>query len=90
MSGLASAGGVRSSSAALRLDKPVERVSVEDLIQPLVEGMPTRDGQLVRRDPQPRCPCPVRASTHSHARHTTRVDPFWRMIYSDSLLTTGC
>ena len=75
---------------ALRLNKRVERVGVEDLIQPLVEGMPARDGQLIRRDPQPRCPCPILTSTHGHAGHTTRVDPFWRMIYSDSLLTTGC
>ena len=37
-----------------------------------------------------RCPCPILTSTHGHAGHTTRVDPFWRMIYSDSLLTTAC
>ena len=52
---------------ALRLDELVEPVRVEDLIQPLIERMPARARQLVRRDPQSRRPCAVLASTHGHA-----------------------
>ena len=52
---------------ALRFDERVDPMLVEYLIQPLVERLPARDGQLVRRNPQPRRACPVRASAQGHA-----------------------
>ena len=42
----------RRRTGRMRLDKRVERVRVQDLIQPLIERMPARDRQRVRRDPQ--------------------------------------
>ena len=44
-----------------------KRMPVEHLIQSLIERMPARNGQLVRRNPQPRRACPVLASSHGHA-----------------------
>ena len=52
----------------LRFDERVKRVPVEHLIQSLIERMPALcDGQLVCRNPQPWCACPVLASSHGHA-----------------------
>ena len=60
---------------------------VQHLIQALIERMAAGDRQLVRGDPQARCPCSILASTHGHAesvvRGIDRVDPFYP-------LTTGC
>ena len=78
----------RVERRALRFDELVKPVLVENPIQPLIERMPAGGGQLVRGDPQAGCPCSVLASTHGHARHSTHVDQFWRMIYSESTLAT--
>ena len=48
-------------------DELVETVRVQDVIQPLIERMPARRGQLVRGNPQFRRACPLSASTHGHA-----------------------
>jgi hypothetical protein len=69
----------------LRFDELVERVVIEDAIQPLAERVPAGGRQLIRGYPQPRRARAVLATTHGHAgsvvRRIDRVDP---------LLTTGC
>ena len=57
----------RVERCTLRFDERVKRMPVEHLIQSLIERMSARDGQLVRRNPQPRRTCPVLASSHGHA-----------------------
>ena len=58
-------GGVERR--ALRFHELVEGVCLEHLIQPLVERVPTGRRQIIRRNPQPRRPCAVFATTHGHA-----------------------
>jgi hypothetical protein len=70
----------KTSHTALRRTHRTRRCPV--LIQSLIERMPAGRGQLTCRDPQPRRPCPIVASTHGHARHCSTADRFWRMVES--------
>ena len=57
----------RVEPGALGLDEVVERVVIEDAIQPLVERVPAGRRQVTRRNPQPRRAPAVLAPTHGHA-----------------------
>jgi hypothetical protein len=68
----------RVKLGALAFDEPIEGASVQQRIQPRIEGMPRRFRQFRRRHPQQ--PLLTLSRSHRHATHCSIVNRFWRSI----------